>query len=55
MAMTSEPIRFTDGAGYDRFMGSGVALPGRSFSTGSAQAQASVGWMWAVAIAPSPN
>jgi hypothetical protein len=53
--MTSEPIRFNDGAGYDRFMGVWSALPARTFSTGSAQAKASVGWMWAVAMVPSPN
>jgi SAM-dependent methyltransferase len=31
MAMTSEPIRFTDGAGYDRFMGVWSRLAGRKF------------------------
>ncbi len=31
MAMTSEPIRFTDGAGYDRFMGVWSRLAGQDF------------------------
>ena len=31
MAMTSEPIRFTDGAGYDRFMGVWSRLVGQDF------------------------
>ncbi len=31
MAMTSEPIRFTDGAGYDRFMGVWSRLAGQQF------------------------
>jgi ubiquinone/menaquinone biosynthesis C-methylase UbiE len=31
MAMTSEPIRFTDGAGYDRFMGVWSRLAGQEF------------------------
>ncbi len=31
MAMTSEPIRFTDGAGYDRFMGVWSRLAGQGF------------------------
>ena len=31
MAMTSEPIRFTDGAGYDRFMGVWSRLAGKEF------------------------
>jgi ubiquinone/menaquinone biosynthesis C-methylase UbiE len=31
MTMTSEPIRFTDGAGYDRFMGVWSRLAGQEF------------------------
>ncbi len=31
VAMTSEPIRFTDGAGYDRFMGVWSRLVGQDF------------------------
>jgi len=31
MAMTREPIRFTDGAGYDRFMGVWSRLAGQAF------------------------
>jgi len=31
MAMTSEPIRFSDGAGYDRFMGVWSRLAGQDF------------------------
>ncbi len=31
MAMTTEPIRFTDGAGYDRFMGVWSRLAGQDF------------------------
>lgn len=31
MAMTTEPIRFTDGAGYDRFMGVWSRLAGQEF------------------------
>jgi len=31
MAMTNEPIRFTDGAGYDRFMGVWSRLAGQEF------------------------
>jgi SAM-dependent methyltransferase len=40
MAMSSEPIRFNDGAGYDRFMGAWSRLAGQEF----------LGW-----IAPQPG
>ena len=39
VAMTSEPIRFTDGAAYDRFMGVWSRLAGQDFLEGASNNQ----------------
>ncbi|MFM7676068.1 MAG: class I SAM-dependent methyltransferase [Synechococcus sp.] len=53
--MAGEPIRFTDGAAYDRFMGVWSRLVGQEFLHGWRRVQTCAGWMWAAATAPSPS